>query len=79
MIHNIRTCTCWDCQTQYLQIEAEPSDPLESAIERFIRLLAEEGIPLTAPVTVAAVLEDLCDLGDIPTPLAVRAAVRQIV
>ncbi len=74
MIHDLRTCDCYDCQVTYVRQEDEPTHPLEDAIRRYIRYLEDEGIPLTAQLTVAAVLDDLCDLGDIPKPLAVSTA-----
>ncbi len=79
-IHNIETCRCYSCEVRYIELEAaadaEPCDPLDDAIRRYIQLLQEEGIPLTASITVAAVLDDLCELGGIPKPLAVSTALR---
>ncbi len=76
-IHNIGTCDCWDCQTRLIQLESEPPS-FGDAIALYIRHLAEEGIPLTAEITVAAVLDDLCDLAEIPVPLAVSTAIREL-
>ncbi len=84
MIHDVMTCTCYSCELAYLRVEAarqaetEPSDPLESAIERYITSLHEDGIALHERISVAAVLDDLCRLGEIPTPLAVSTALRHI-
>ncbi len=78
-MHDITTCTCWSCQTAYVRLEAaEHERDMESAIDDYIRELAEEGVPLTAAITVAAVLSDICELADIPTPLAVLSALDHI-
>ncbi len=74
-MHNITTCKCLDCELAYIRLEAaEHERDLGTAIDDYIRELAEERIPLTASITVAAVLHDVCELAGIPTPLAVLSA-----
>ncbi len=82
MIHNIRTCACWDCETSYLRIEAaeaESGGPEDfgTVIGEYIAELQREGVPLSARLTVAAVLADLCTLAGIPEPLIVSTALRE--
>ena len=78
-MHNISTCKCLDCELAYIRLEAaEHERNLNSAIDDYIRELAEERIPLTASVSVAAVLHDVCALANIPVPLAVLSALDHI-
>lgn len=44
------------------------------AVADYIRELEAEGIGLAEPLTVAAVLADLCRLAGVPVPPAVAAA-----
>jgi len=78
-MHNITTCKCLDCELAYIRVEAaEHERDLGSAIDDYIRELADERVPLTAAITVAAVLSDLCELANIPIPLAVLSAIDHI-
>ncbi len=78
-MHNVTTCKCFECELAYIRVEAaEHEHDLSTAIDDYIRELAEERVPLTASITVAAVLSDLCELANIPTPLAVLSALDHI-
>jgi hypothetical protein len=78
-MHNVTTCKCLDCELAYIRVEAaEHERNLETAIDDFIREMAEEEIPLSASVTVAAVLSDICALANIPVPLAVLSALDHV-
>ena len=74
-MHNITTCKCFECELAYIRVEAaEHERNLDTAIDDYIREMAEEQIPLSASVSVAAVLHDVCALAGIPVPLAVLSA-----
>lgn len=78
-MHNITTCKCFECELAYIRVEAaEHERDLNTAIDHYIRELAEEQISLTASVSVAAVLSDICELANIPVPLAVLSALDHI-
>ncbi len=78
-MHNITTCKCLDCELAYLRYEAaEHERDLGTAIDAFIRQMAEEQIPLSASVTMAAVLGDICELAGVPVPLAVLSVLDHV-
>lgn len=78
-MHDITSCKCLDCELAYIRFEAaEHERDLGTAMDNYIRELAEEQISLTASVSVAAVLHDVCALAGIPVPLAVLSALDHI-
>ena len=78
-MHDLSSCTCWSCQTAYLRLEAaEHERSLDTAIDDYIRELAEEQVPLTAAISIASVLHDVCAMANIPVPLAVLSALDHI-
>ena len=52
--------------------------PVDDAIRAYVAELAGEDIPLTAELSVASVLADLCRWGGVPVPAAVAEAVAAV-